>query len=201
MRKLHLVPLIVGSYGVFLGLGLVTIGLAEIKEGIGIVRLLIGLGMAGFGFYGVWDGVRDLIKPQKKAGMYPARQFILTDTSGNRSSLVTPELLRGQIEILIQSQDYKNFTLQILPPLPAGESGGMLKQIGCIYHDHVILMAFFEMSGDGYRMYQKNTELDGAVEWLKQLLAGNPDFSEWESVAVQMEKEMREGERKHGKVF
>ena len=48
-KRLRFVPLILGGYGAFLGLGLVAIGLAEIKEGIGIIRLLIGLGMAGFG--------------------------------------------------------------------------------------------------------------------------------------------------------
>ena len=71
-KRLRLIPLILGSYGAFLGFGLVTIGLAEIKEGIGIVRLLIGLGMAGFGLLGIWDGVRDLMKPEKKAEDTPA---------------------------------------------------------------------------------------------------------------------------------
>ena len=45
-KRLRLVPLILGGYGAFLGLGLAVIGLAEIKEGIGIARFLVGLGMA-----------------------------------------------------------------------------------------------------------------------------------------------------------
>ena len=60
-KRLRLIPLILGGYGAFLGFGLAALGLAEIKERIGIVRLLIGLGMAGFGLLGIWDGVRDLV--------------------------------------------------------------------------------------------------------------------------------------------
>lgn len=55
-KRLRLVSLILGGYGAFLGLDLVAIGLAEMKEGIGIIRLLSGLGMAGFGLLGIWDG-------------------------------------------------------------------------------------------------------------------------------------------------
>lgn len=100
----------------------------------------------------------------------------------NKSSLVTPEVLWEQMDILAGSEDYKSFSLQILPPLPAGEYGGMLKQILCIYLFNIILVAFFEMSKDGYQIYQKSTEPDMAVEWMKQLLEGNPDFSGWESM-------------------
>ena len=46
-KRLRLTPLILGGYAAFLGFGLIVIGLTEMKEGIGIVRLLIGLGMAG----------------------------------------------------------------------------------------------------------------------------------------------------------
>ena len=73
------------------------------KEGIGMVRFLMGLGMAGFGMLGIWDGVRDLIRPEKKVEMPPGSQFILTDTSGNRSSLITPEVLREQMNIMAES--------------------------------------------------------------------------------------------------
>ena len=102
-KRLRFVPLILGGYGAFLGLGLVAIGLAEIKEGIGIIRLLIGLGMAGFGFLGIWDGVRDLVKPDKRQKQAPISQFILTDTSGNRTSNVTVEVLQKQLESLMES--------------------------------------------------------------------------------------------------
>ncbi len=180
-KRLRLVPLILGGYGAFLGLGLAVIGLAEIKEGIGIARFLMGIGMAGFGLLGIWDGVRDLVKPGKKPGQAPTIQFILTDTSGNRSSLVTPEVLREQMGILAESEEPKRFDIQILPPLPVGEHG-LLKQLLCIYHGNIILVAFFEIPKGGYRIYQKNTEPDMAVEWLKQLLAGSPDFSEWKNI-------------------
>ena len=93
-KRLRLIPLILGGYGAFLGFGLAVIGLAEMKEGIGIIRFLTGLGMAGFGLWGIWDGVRDLVRPDKKPEQAPVSQFILTDTAGNRSSLVTPDLLR-----------------------------------------------------------------------------------------------------------
>lgn len=53
-KRLRLTPLILGSYAVFLGFGLVMIGLAEMKEWIGIVRLYIGIVMAGFGLLGMW---------------------------------------------------------------------------------------------------------------------------------------------------
>lgn len=180
-KRLRLIPLILGGYGVFLGLGLVAIGLSEMKEGIGIVRLLIGLGIAGFGLLGIWDGVRDLVKPDKKQEQTPASQFVFTDVSGNRSSLINLEVLREQTSILAESEEPKRFEIQILPPFSV-EGHGLLKHILCIYHSDIILSAFFEMPEGGYRIYQKSTVPDRAVEWLEQLLAGNPDFSEWESM-------------------
>ena len=102
-KRLRLTPLILGGYAAFLGFGLMMIGFVEMKEGIGIVRLLIGLGMAGFGLLGIWDGVRDLVGPDKKSEQSPASQFILTDTSGNRTSNVTVEILQKQLESLMES--------------------------------------------------------------------------------------------------
>ena len=102
-KRLRLTPLILGGYAAFLGFGLIVIGLTEMKEGIGIVRLLIGLGMAGFGLLGIWDGVRDLVGLDKKPEQPPASQFILTDTSGNRTSNVTVEILQKQLESLMES--------------------------------------------------------------------------------------------------
>lgn len=183
-KRLRLIPLILGGYGAFLGFGLAVIGLAEMKEGIGIIRFLTGLGMAGFGLWGIWDGVRDLVRPDKKPEQAPASQFILTDTAGNRSSLVTPELLGKQMDILTESQNYRSFTLQILPPLPVEGFDGRLTHIICFYRSQIILAAYLENSKEGYGVYQKSTEPDKAVEWLKQLLAGSPDFSQWDSIEV-----------------
>ena len=102
-KRLRLTPLILGGYAAFLGFGLIVIGLTEMKEGIGIVRLLIGLGMAGFGLLGIWDGVRDLVGPDQRQKQAPISQFILTDTSGNRTSNVTVEVLQKQLESLMES--------------------------------------------------------------------------------------------------
>ena len=182
-KRLRLVPLIAGGYGAFLGLGLIIIGLAQMGEGAGIVRLLMGLVITGFGLLGIWDGVRDLVKAEEKRETPAVTQFILTDTSGNRSSLVTREVLREQIDLLAKSEDPKRFSLQILPSLFLGEYG-LLDQISCIYHGSVILVAFFNMPGNGYGIYQRNADPDAAAEWLGQVLAGSPDFSGWESVEV-----------------
>lgn len=182
-KRLRLVPLIAGGYGAFLGLGLTAIGLAEMGEGIGTVRLLMGLVITGFGLLGIWDGVRDLIRTEKTPDPPAASQFILTDASGNRSSLVTRDVLREQIDLLAKSEDPKRFSLQILPPLSFGEYG-LLEQISCIYHGGAILAAFFRMPENGYGIYQRNADPDAAAEWLGRLLAGSPDFSGWESVEV-----------------
>lgn len=180
-KRLRLIPLIVGSYGAFLGLGLVAIGLAEMKEGIGIIRLLIGLGMAGFGFLGIWDGVRDLIKPDKRQKQAPISQFILTDTSGNRSSNVTVEVLQKQLESLMESDKGGVFKLQILPPFAVQEMGNV-SQIFCIYYETFRLTAFLDASEGGYESYHSSAEFDEAKGWFEKLLAGSADFSRWKKM-------------------
>jgi len=154
-KRLRLTPLILGGYAAFLGFGLVVIGLAEIKEGIGIVRLLIGLGMAGFGLLGIWDVVRDLVGPDKKQKQEPASQFILTDTSGNRTSNVTAEVLQKQMESLMESDKGGVFRLQILPPFAVQEIGN-ISQIFCIYHELFRLTVFLDESNGGYESYHKS---------------------------------------------
>lgn len=177
----RLVPLIAGAYGTFLGLGLTVIGLSEIREGLGLIRLLIGLGITGFGLFGVWDGVRDVIRPERQAETPPDRQFILTDMVGNRSSRITLELLRKQMDIFAEAETLKGFDIQILPPL-AVEEHGLLKQVLWIHPDTILLAAFFETPEGEFRILQSRIEPDPAAEWLKGLLAGNPDFSQWESM-------------------
>ena len=88
------------------------------------------------------------------------------------------------MDILTESQNYRSFTLQILPPLPVEGVDGRLTHIICFYRSQIILAAYLEDSKEGYGVYQKSTEPDKAVEWLKQLLAGNPDFSQWDSIEV-----------------
>ncbi len=180
-KRLRLTPLILGGYGAFLGFGLIVIGLAEMKEGIGIVRLLIGLGMAGFGLLGIWDGVRDLVRPDKRPEQAPVSQFILTDTSGNRTSNVTVEILQKQLESLMESEKGGVFKLQILPPFPIQEIGN-ISQIFCIFHEVFWLTLFLEESKGGYESYHKSAEFDEAKEWFEKLLTGSADLSGWKKI-------------------
>ena len=180
-KRLRLTPLILGGYGAFLGFGLIVIGLAEMKEGIGIVRLLIGLGMAGFGLLGIWDGVRDLVRPDKKPEQASVSQFILTDIFGNRTSNVTVEILQKQLESLMESEKGGVFKLQILPPFPVQEIGN-ISQIFCIFHEVFRLTLFLEESKGGYESYHKSAEFDEAKEWFEKLLTGSADLSEWKKI-------------------
>lgn len=180
-KRLRLMPLILGGYAAFLGFGLVAIGLAEMKEGIGIVRLLTGLGMAGFGLLGIWDGVRDLVRPDKKPEQAPASQFILTDTSGNRTSNVTVDILQKQLESLMESGTGGVFQLQLLPPFAVQETGNV-SQIFCMYQEVFRLTVFLEESKGGYESYHKSAEFDEAMNWFKKLLTGSADLSGWKKI-------------------
>ena len=171
-KRLRLTPLILGGYAAFLGFGLVVIGLAEMKEGIGIIRLLIGIGMAGFGLLGIWDGVRDLVKPDKRQKQAPISQFILTDTSGNRTSNVTVEVLQKQLESLMESDKGSVFTLQILPPFAVQEMGNV-SQIFCIYCETFRLTAFMEVSEGEYESYHRSAEFDEVKDWFEKILVGD----------------------------
>ena len=180
-KRLRLIPLILGGYAAFLGFGLAVIGFAEIREGIGIVRLLIGIGMAGFGLLGIWDGVRDLVGPDKKPEQAPASQFILTDTSGNRTSNVTAEVLQRQLESLMESDKGGVFRLQILPPFAVQETGN-ISQIFCMYHELFGLTVFLDESMGGYESYHKSAEFDEAMNWFGKLLTGSADLSGWKKI-------------------
>ncbi len=180
-KRLRLIPLILGVYAAFLGFGLIVIGLAEIKEGIGIVRLLIGIGMAGFGLLGIWDGVRDLVGPDKKPEQASASQFILTDISGNRSSNVTVETLQKQMESLMGSDNGGIFKLQILPPFAVQETGN-ISQIFCMYHQLFGLTVFLDEPKGGYESYHKSAEFDEAKDWFEKLLTGSADLTGWKKI-------------------
>lgn len=184
-RRLRIIPLILGLYGAFLGFGLMAIGIAGIREGVGIARLLIGLGMACFGLYGIWDGVRDLVRPVKKPENHPASQFILTDTSGNKSSNVTIERLEEQLKNLMESGNGVSFHIQILPP-PVFRERGRLKQISCIFQGEIIMIAFWEKDKGGYGICQRRAGMDMAAGWLRQFLSGGLDFSGWEEVETEI---------------
>ena len=187
-KRLRLTPLILGGYAAFLGFGLIVIGLAEMKEGIGIVRLLIGLGMAGFGLLGIWDGVRDLVGPDKKTEQAPDSQFILTDTSGNRTSNVTAEVLQKQMESLMGSDKGGVFKLEILPPFAIQETGN-ISQIFCMYHQLFGLTVFLDESKGGYESYHKSAEFDEAKDWFEKLLTGSVDLTGWKKIENGYDKE------------
>lgn len=180
-KRIHIFSLILGAYGTFLGLGLAGIGLSGLAEGIGIIRFLLGLGMVCFGLYGIWDGVRDLGKADKKSKPQLPNQFILTDIAGNRSSNVSGEGLKAQLEHLMENGNGGSFHLQILPPFLI-QSQEMLKQVSCTYEeDGVTLMAFFEDAEGRNRISRKSMKPDVAGEWLTQCLSRSLDFSGWES--------------------
>ena len=180
-KRLRLIPLILGVYAAFLGFGLIVIGLAEMKEGIGIVRLLVGIGMAGFGLLGIWDGVRDLEGPDKKPEQVSVSQFILTDISGNRSSNVTVETLQKQMESLMGSENGGIFKLQILPPFAVQETGN-ISQIFCMYHQLFGLTVFLDEPKGGYESYHKSAEFDEAKDWFEKLLTGSADLTGWKKI-------------------
>ena len=180
-KRLRLVPLILGGYGAFLGPGLAAIGISEMNKGIGIVRFLIGLGMAGFGLLGIWDGVRDLVRPEKRQKQAPDRQFILTDTSGNRSSNVTAEVIQKQLENLMESDNGGVFKLQVLPPFAVQETGN-ISQIFCIFHEGFRLTVFLDESKGGYESYHKSAAFDEAKDWFEKLLTGSADLSAWKKM-------------------
>lgn len=180
-KRLRFVPLILGGYGALLGFGLMAIGFAEIRQGIGLVRFLLGLGMGGFGLFGIWDGVRDCIRPQEKPEQPQTRQFILTDTSGNDSSNVTGEVLQKQLKSLMESDKGGVFKLRILPPFSV-QGTGNISWIFCIYHEGFGLTAFLDASGGGYESYHRSAEFDEAKGWFEELLTGSADLSEWNKV-------------------
>ncbi len=177
-KRLRFVPLILGGYGAWLGFGLMMIGFAEIRQGIGMIRFLLGLGMAGFGLLGIWDGVRDLVRPEEKPEQLRVRQFILTDTSGNDSSNVTGEVLQEQLKSLMERDKGCVFKLRILPPFAVQEAGNV-SQIFCIYHEVFRLTAFLDVSDGRFESYHKSAEFDEAKEWFEELLTGNADLSGW----------------------
>ena len=144
-KRLHLAALILGAYAVCLGFGLVLAGLEDLRGAVGPIRLLLGLGMMGFGLFGVWDGLRDKLHPQEKHPLKSPTQYILTDNSGNRTSNITAERIREELEKLREGER-DSFHLQLLTPLEIPE-WGELKQISCTVQTTLTLLAFFQTAG------------------------------------------------------
>ncbi|MCI8454429.1 MAG: hypothetical protein HFE84_07435 [Lachnospiraceae bacterium] len=199
-RRLRLIPLLLGAYGLFLGLGLTVIGLTGIEEGIGMARLLLGLGMAFFGLYGIWDGVRDLAKPDKKPGNLLATPFILIDLAGNQSSNVTFGRLQEQLKGLMEKGEGVNFEIRLLSPISIQERG-MLKRVLCTYQDAILLTAFFIGDEGGYWIYRESTGPDMAEEWFRQFLSGRMDFCGWEKTEPDADGERADANPKDVQAF
>ena len=153
-KRLHLAALILGAYAVCLGFGLVLAGLEDLRGAVGLIRLLLGLGMMGFGLFGVWDGLRDKLRPQEKLPLKASTQYVLTDSSGNRTSNVPVERIRAELGKL-QEGEQDSFHLQLLTPLEVSE-WGELKQISCTVQSTLALLAFFQTADGGWLIQYLN---------------------------------------------
>jgi len=195
-RRPHPVPIVFGIYAAFLGVGLIRIGLSGTGN-VGHLRLLLGLGMFAAGLMGIWDGVRDWIRPEEEAEPSPARQFILTDSSGGKSSNVTIERIREQLANLAQN-DGGGFHIQLLPPADIPERGA-LGRLSCAARPLLTLTAFFEKPEGGWRLCKKIEKPDMAEAWFRQFLTGSPDFSGWEAAGAA--EESKEPDKEENQVF
>ncbi len=176
-KRLHLAALILGAYAVCLGFGLVLAGLEDMKGAVGPIRLLLGLGMMGFGLFGVWDGLRDKLRPQKKRPLKSPTQYVLTDNSGNRTSNITAERIREELGKLREGER-DSFHLQLLTPLEIPE-WGELKQISCTAQTTLTLLAFFQTADSGWRLRTKAMDLEAMAAWFRSLLEESLPLSGW----------------------
>lgn len=178
-KRLHLIALILGIYAGYLGFGLILVGLDDMGEAVGIIRLLLGLGMASLGLFGIWDGVRDIIRPPAEHEHKPPTQYILTDVSGNRTSNVTAEMIRGEIGKLREGER-DSFHLELLIPLNVPRCG-VLKQVSCTAQPSLTLLAFFQTQENGWRVCTCAMDQKTVGDWFQRLLEDSPDFSGWEA--------------------
>ena len=176
-KRLHLAALILGAYAVCLGFGLVLAGLEDLRGAVGPIRLLLGLGMMGFGLFGVWDGLRDKLHPQEKLPLKAPTQYVLTDDSGNRTSNVTAERIREELEKLREGKR-DSFHLQLLMPLEVSE-WGELKQISCTAQSALSLLAFFQTADGGWLLRTRTMDLEEMAEWFRSLLEESLSLSGW----------------------
>lgn len=190
-KRLRPIPLITGIYGFILGLGLTVIGIADLAERMagvsagsaGIVRCIAGFVLVSFGMYGIWDGIRDVIKPQKDTAWVLTRQFILTDADGKRSSHVSREVLQAQLSALVKKGEEASISLQILPPILI-QGLGQFMQVSYFYCEVPRIVAFFVSDTGEYLARQRQAWPPEAEAFLEQFLVGVPDFSRWEEGTV-----------------
>ena len=157
---------------------LILAGLDNVGEVIGSIRSLLGLGMTGLGLFGIWDGVRDIIRPPAKRELKSPTQYILTDISGNRTSNVTAEVIQNEIRKL-RTGERGSFHLQLLTPLDVPEWGA-LRQISCMVQPSLTLLAFFQTPEDSWKLCTRTTDPEAAADWFRQLLEDSPGFSGWD---------------------
>lgn len=179
-RRLHLAALALGAYGMCLGFGLILAALGSQDSAVSVIRLLLGIGLMGFGAYGVWDGVRDLIRPQAMRDLKSPTQYVLMDSAGNRTSNVTAERIREELGRLREG-DRDSFHLQLLTPLETSERGELL-QVTCVLQPGLTLLALFRKAGGGWALCGRDADLESAAGWFRELLEGAPSFSGWETM-------------------
>lgn len=197
-KKLHLVPLILGAYSALLGISLMVLGLASFKEGalpgtVGKLRLFGGLVLAGLGLFGIWDGIRDLLKSGKRTEEV-SYQYILTGIDGKRSSNVSKAQLQAQLEGLAKAGRNARVSLEVLPQ-PFLPDLGQLLQVTYVYADSPKLIAFFQPEGGPYAIRQKEADFAEAGRILERFLDGAIDFSSWEATEMEMKAKEASGRR------
>ena len=192
-KRLHLVALILGAYVACLGFGLVLAGLNNVGEAIGTIRILLGLGMMGFGIYGIWDGIQDKVRPQAKSELKAPTQYILTDTSGNRTSNVTVDKICEELKKL-QAGEQDSFHLQVLTQFDIPRWGA-LKQISCTKQSSLTLLAFFQTPEGDWKLCSQTKDPETAVDWFRQLLEDSLEFSGWAD-SWELLEEVPEGTQK-----
>lgn len=176
-KRLHWAALILGTYALFLGFGLALAGLGDLRGVVGPIRLLLGLGMMGFGLSGVWDGLRDKIRPQKRLPQTSPTQYVLTDSSGNRTSNVTAESIREELGKLCEGER-DSFHLQLLTPLEV-PGRGELKQISCTASSTLTLLAFFQTADGGWQLRTTAMNVEAVAGWFRSLLEESLPLSGW----------------------
>lgn len=176
-KRLHLAALVLGAYAVFLGFGLILAGLEDLQGAVGPIRLLLGLGMMGFGLLGVWDGIRDKIRPQEKLPLKSPTRYILMDNSGNRTSNVTAERIHEELEMLREGER-DSFHLQLLTPLEV-PGWGELKQISCTAQTTPMLLAFFQTADSGWQLRARAMDFEAMAGWFQGLLEESLPLSGW----------------------